>query len=56
MSKEIGGFIELELKQGKHFHKSAILLNSARSALRYVIRAYNIREIHTPYYTCPVVW
>ena len=56
MSKEIGGFIELELQKNKHFHKNAILLNSARNALRYVIRAYNIQKIHVPYYTCPVVW
>ena len=56
MTQEIGGFIGLELQKGKHFHKNAILLNSARNALRYVIRAYNIQKIHAPYYTCPVVW
>lgn len=56
MTQEIGGFVELELKKGKHFHKNAILLNSARNALRYALRAYNVREIYAPYYTCPVVW
>lgn len=56
MSKEIGGFIELELTKGRHFHKHGVLLNSARNALRYAIRAYDIKEIYVPYYTCPVVW
>ena len=56
MHQEIGGFIGLELKNGRHFHKNAILLNSARNALRYAIRAYKIQKIHAPFYTCPVVW
>ena len=56
MSKEIGGYIELELIDGKHYHNNAIRLNSARSCLRHVIRAYNIKKLYTPYYTCPEVW
>ena len=33
-----------------------ILLNCGRNSLRYIIRAYNIKEIYLPYYTCPSVW
>ena len=32
-----------------------IKLNSARNCLRYVIRAFNIKEIYLPYYLCPIV-
>ncbi len=33
-----------------------IELNTARNCLRYVVRAFNIKEIFVPFYTCPVVW
>lgn len=32
-----------------------IRLNTARNALRLLIRAYNIKELFIPYYICPVV-
>lgn len=32
-----------------------IKLNTARNCLRYVIRAFNIKEIYIPYYICPVL-
>lgn len=52
--KEIGGYfgLELELKN----ENNSFALNCARNCLRYIIRAYNIKEIYLPYYTCPVVW
>lgn len=56
MIKEIGGYIELELKDGEQFHKNAVALNSGRNAIRYAIRAYNITRLHVPYYICPVIW
>lgn len=56
MNKEIGGYIELELKEGKQFHNNAIYINSARNGIKYAIKAYNIKEMYVPYYTCPVVW
>ena len=56
MFNEIGGFIELELKKKKLFHKNAKYLNSARNGIRYLIRSYKIKKLHVPYYTCPVVW
>lgn len=54
--KAIGGYFELECCNNKQYHKNAILLNSARNALRYIIRVYNIKHIYTPEYTCPVIW
>ncbi len=33
-----------------------IKLNLARNCLKYIIKAYGIKEIFIPYYICPVVW
>ena len=54
--KEIGGYFEFERYGAGTYHTDAILLNTGRSALKYIIRAYGIKEIFIPYYTCPVVW
>ena len=32
-----------------------IKLNTARNSLRYVIKAYQIKEIYIPYYICPAI-
>ncbi|MCQ2743331.1 MAG: hypothetical protein MJ230_00850 [bacterium] len=57
MIKEIGGYFELEINsQYGNIPENVIALNTARNALRYIIKAYNIKEIYVPYYTCPVVW
>ncbi|MGN0017458.1 MAG: hypothetical protein ACI37S_00265 [Candidatus Gastranaerophilaceae bacterium] len=55
-NKEIGGYFGLELKVQYDNVKDYIALNSARNALRYIIRAFNINEIYVPFYTCPVVF
>lgn len=54
--KEIGGYLPLETTWGHELYEDAIKLNCARNGLRYVIRAYQIKEIHIPFYTCPTVW
>lgn len=54
--KEIGGYFGLECTNTPGYHKNGVLLNSARNALRYIIKAYHITKIALPYYTCPVVW
>lgn len=54
--KEIGGYFELETQIKQEFYPNAIALNCARSCLKYIIRAYKIKEINVPYYTCDVVW
>ncbi len=56
MLKEIGGYLELEIGYQYDNIGNSIALNSARNCLRYVIRAFNIKEIYVPFYTCPVVW
>ena len=53
---EIGGYLELELLKAKEFYPKALALSSARNCLRYIIRAYNIKEIYVPYFTCEVVY
>lgn len=42
--KEIGGFFELECRGGGTWHKG-VLLNSARNALRYIIRSLGIKKV-----------
>ncbi|MDR3243998.1 MAG: hypothetical protein LBT79_04540 [Elusimicrobiota bacterium] len=55
--KEIGGYFGLERGNNSDFyHKNPILLNSARNALRYIVKAYRIKKIFIPYYTCPFVF
>lgn len=54
--QEIGGYFSLELPMGKEYWENAIRLNTARNALRYIIRAYHIDILYVPEYTCPVVW
>ncbi len=56
MTKEIGGYFELELKEQYDNIGSSVALNCARNCLRYVIKAFDIKEIYLPFYTCPVVW
>ena len=54
--KEIGGYFQLEHGSNLHFHKGVVKLNSARNALRCIVRSLRIKYIYVPYYTCPVVW
>ncbi len=45
----------MECGKSADFH-DGVYLNSARSALRYIIRAYGIKTMRVPAYTCPVVY
>lgn len=54
--KAIGGYFERDIGNGNTPLPTGILLNSGRSALRYIVRQLGIRAIHVPYYTCPTVW
>ena len=56
LSEEIGGYFGMDLKQENSCFFHDVLLNTARNALRYIIRAYHIKKIAVPRYTCPVVW
>ena len=55
MTGAIGGYFELELSKGGHFHKGAIRLNTARNCFEYVLRARNYSKVFIPYYTCEVM-
>ena len=54
-TKEIGGYFGLECGSAPLYHPKGIYLNLGRSALRYVIRALRIKQMHIPYYTCHTV-
>ena len=55
MDTAIGGYFELELRGGKHYHKDAIRLNTARNCFEYVLRARKYDKVFIPYYTCEVM-
>lgn len=55
LCKPIGGYFELELKDnGTVYHDSAIMLNSGRNALEYILLNEKYKKIFLPYYTCDV--
>lgn len=51
----IGGYFELELSKGEHYHKDAIKLNTARNCFEYVLRVRHYSKVYIPYYTCEVM-
>lgn len=51
----IGGYFDLELRKGEHYHKDAIRLNSARNCFEYILLARKYRKVYIPYYTCEVM-
>lgn len=51
----IGGYFELELRKGEHFHKQAFRFNSARNCFEYILLARKYTKIYIPYYTCEVM-
>lgn len=52
----IGGYFELELRRGAHYHKDAIWLNSGRNGFEYILRARGYNKVYMPYYTCQVMF
>lgn len=48
----IGGYLELEVRNGNHLHAGAIRLNSGTNAFEYILRTRNYRKVYIPYYTC----
>ncbi len=53
--KPIGGYFELEIRKGEHYHKNALRLNTARNSFEYILRARHYRKVYFPYYTCEVM-
>ncbi|MDR1091884.1 MAG: hypothetical protein LBL79_12490 [Prevotella sp.] len=54
--KEIGGFFELQLRKGEHYHKEAVQLNTARNCLEYILRAKRYKKIYIPCLDSEVIW
>ncbi|NLA47837.1 MAG: hypothetical protein GX876_00070 [Bacteroidales bacterium] len=58
MKREIGSFIELDLRSGGEYYndeKDVARLNSARSGIYHACRLLNCTSIHIPHYLCPTV-
>ena len=55
MTDAIGGYYELELSKGEHYHKDALRLNTARNCFEYVLRVRKYTKVYIPYYTCDVM-
>ena len=55
MTDAVGGYFELELRKGEHYHKNALRLNTARNCFEYILRARKYTKVYIPYYTCEVM-
>lgn len=55
LKKPIGGYFELELRKGEHYHEDAIRLNTAQNCFEYVLKARRYTKVFVPYYTCEVM-
>lgn len=55
MTDAIGGYFELELRKGEHYHKNALRLNTARNCFEYILCARKYTKVYIPYYTCEVM-
>ena len=55
MTEAIGGYFELELRKGEHYHKNALRLNTARNSFEYILRVRKYTKVYIPYYTCEVM-
>lgn len=53
--KPIGGYFELELPRHPEFHAEAIVLNSGRFCLEYLLRCRKYNKVYVPYFTCDTV-
>lgn len=51
----IGGYFELELRKGEHYHQDALRLNTARNCFEYILLTRKYTKVYIPYYTCEVM-
>ena len=47
--KEIGGYFELELREGQEYHKKAIKLNTGRNALELILMVKQYKKVFIPF-------
>jgi hypothetical protein len=50
--KELGGYFELELSRGEHYHKDVLALNSARNCLKYILKVQQPTKVYLPAHCC----
>ncbi len=48
----IGGYFELELREGKEYHPNAIRINTASNAFETVLKKRKFSKVFLPYYSC----
>lgn len=54
-NKPIGGYFELELNNNHTiYHDDALLLNSGRTSLEYILKSNKFKKIYIPFYICDV--
>lgn len=51
----IGGYFELDLRNGEEFHSNAIGLNTGRNALELILKVKKFEKLFIPYYTCDAI-
>lgn len=51
----IGGYFSLELPLHGIYHSRALVLNTGRNCLEYILRVRKYRKVFIPYYTCDVL-
>lgn len=52
--KEIGGYMELELPNGKEYYEgpSIMRLNTGRACIYYALKKANVKKVYLPHYLC----
>lgn len=53
--KTMGGYLELQLPEGKEHYPSFIQLNTGRNAFEYLLRIKKYSLVYLPYFTCEVM-
>jgi hypothetical protein len=53
--KSIGGFFELELRDGSEYYSKLLSVNTGRNALEYILKENNYKKVFIPYYTCDAI-
>lgn len=54
-SREIGGYFELEIKEGHFLHDDLVQLNSGRNSFEYALRLLRPTKVYFPKFTCDVM-
>ena len=55
LAKEIGGYFELEIKEGHFLHDNLVQLNSGRNSFEYTLRLLRPSRVYFPKFTCDVM-